>query len=65
MDAAEFVSRSGAEIVEGYSVDTEGQYYPPVFDHTDFVSTFRRLGFEECLRRSETRPRMRLNITKT
>ena len=61
--AVEFAREKGAEIVEGYPVDTIKDNYPPVFAHSGFVSTFKQLGFEECIRRSETRPIMRLKIT--
>jgi GNAT superfamily N-acetyltransferase len=48
----------GAEIVEGYPVDPEGDR-PDPFVWTGLASAFRRAGFREVARRSPTRPVMR------
>ena len=62
--AVDFAGENGANIVEGYPVDTDKKKYPPVFAATGFYSTFKKAGFEECTRRSETRPIMRYIINR-
>ncbi|HKJ51609.1 MAG TPA: GNAT family N-acetyltransferase [Gammaproteobacteria bacterium] len=63
LDAAvEFARGQGAKIVEGYPVEPAKQNYPAVFAWTGTAQTFRRAGFEECLRRSPTRPIMRRSV---
>ena len=49
----------GARVVEGYPVEPRQPALPPVFAATGLASAFRRAGFVEVLRRSETRPIMR------
>ncbi len=58
-EACRHARRRGAEIVEGYPIDPRTRDMPAVFAWTGFVSAFRRAGFKECARRSETRPIMR------
>jgi len=60
--AVEFAAQNGASIVEGYPVDPRHVASPDPFVYTGLVSTFRRAGFSEALRRSETRPIMRYTI---
>jgi GNAT superfamily N-acetyltransferase len=63
LDAAvEFARGRGATIVEGYPVEPTKHDYPAVFAWTGTAQTFRRAGFEECLRRSPTRPIMRRRV---
>ncbi|HKJ52949.1 MAG TPA: GNAT family N-acetyltransferase [Gammaproteobacteria bacterium] len=63
LDAAvEFARERSAKIVEGYPVEPAKQNYPAVFAWTGTAQTFRRAGFEECLRRSPTRPIMRRSV---
>jgi GNAT superfamily N-acetyltransferase len=57
--AVEYVRSQGATVVEGYPVEPRGGRAPDPFVYTGLVSTFRRAGFVECARRSETRPIMR------
>ena len=64
-EAIEFAGQNGARIVEGYPIDTDKENYPPVFAATGFYSTYKKLGFQECTRRSETRPIMRYLINKS
>ena len=49
----------GAEIVEAYPIDPKKGRMADVFVYTGLASTFRKAGFAECARRSETRPIMR------
>jgi GNAT superfamily N-acetyltransferase len=60
--AVEFVRDNGGTIVEGYPVEPKKDHVPEVFAFHGFVSTFRKLGFTECARRSETRPIMRRRV---
>ena len=57
--AVDYVREQGGAVLEGYPVEPRKDQMPTVFAHTGFASTFRRAGFVECLRRSETRPIMR------
>jgi len=58
----EYVKEQGARIVEGYPVEPKKTRMPDAFAYTGLVSTFRKAGFVEVLRRSETRPIMRYLI---
>jgi GNAT superfamily N-acetyltransferase len=60
--AIKYARDRGAKIVEGYPIDTKTNKYPDVFAATGLYSIFIDIGFEECARRSETRPIMRLFI---
>jgi GNAT superfamily N-acetyltransferase len=57
--AVAYAREQGARIVEGYPVEPHQPAMPPVFAATGIASAFRRAGFVEVLRRSETRPIMR------
>lgn len=57
--AADLARARGAEIVEGYPIDTPKSSYPAVYAWTGFVGAFRDAGFVEVARRSDTRPIMR------
>jgi GNAT superfamily N-acetyltransferase len=59
--AVEYAARSGAKIIEGYPVEPKKDT-PDVFVYTGLASAFRKAGFVEVLRRSETRPIMRYFI---
>lgn len=59
--AVAFAQERGARIVEGYPVESR-QDMPAVFAWIGMASTFRRAGFVEVARRSETRPIMRLTL---
>jgi len=61
--AADYVRRHGGKILEGYPVEPRKGKMPDVFAYTGLASAFRKAGFKECARRSETRPMMRLLIT--
>ena len=60
--AAEEARRRGARILEGYPIDPKSGRTADVFVWTGLASTFRRAGFREAVRRSPTRPIMRLLI---
>lgn len=62
MAAADWARDQGASIIEGYPIDTPKEKYPPVYAWTGFVETFKRAGFTEVVRRSETRPIMRKEL---
>jgi GNAT superfamily N-acetyltransferase len=58
----EHVRRRGGKIVEGYPVEPRKGWAPDAFAYTGLVEAFRKTGFSEVLRRSETRPIMRCVI---
>jgi GNAT superfamily N-acetyltransferase len=60
--AVRYVRESGGKIVEGYPVEPRKDQMPDVFAWTGLASSFRKAGFSEQLRRSETRPIMRYEI---
>lgn len=57
--AAAYAEERGARIVEGYPVEPKKGDMPDVFVYTGLASAFRKAGFVEVARRSETRPVMR------
>jgi GNAT superfamily N-acetyltransferase len=60
--AVAYARRKGARIVEGYPVSPRKGRMPDAFAWTGLPATFRKVGFVEAARRSETRPIMRLAI---
>lgn len=60
--AIEYVRKQGGKILEGYPVEPKREKIPDAFAYTGLASTFRKAGFVEVLRRSETRPIMRYVI---
>jgi len=60
--ACSFASQRGASILEGYPIEPSKRLYPAAYAWTGFASVFRRAGFEEVARRSETRPIMRKRL---
>lgn len=60
--AIEHVRKNGGKIIEGYPVEPKKARMPDPFAYTGLVSAFRKAGFVEVLRRSESRPIMRYNI---
>ena len=60
--AVEYARCQGAKIVEGYPVEPKKGSTADVFAYTGLVSAFRKAGFVEVARRSETRPLMRFFI---
>ena len=65
LDAAvEFAGERGARIVEGYPVEPKSEKMADAWAFTGTASAFRRAGFAEVARRSETRPIMRRVVTQ-
>lgn len=60
--AKQHVKKQGGRILEGYPVEPKKNPVPPVFAWTGIAAAFKKAGFKECLRRSETRPIMRAVI---
>lgn len=61
--AIEYAAGRGATIVEGYPVEPKKAKSPDVFVYTGLASAFRKAGFAEVIRRSETRPFTRYFIS--
>ena len=59
--AVDYVKDQGGKIVEGYPVDAKKDM-PPVFIYHGTAAAFKKAGFTEVARRSETRPIMRFFI---
>jgi len=57
--AVEYARSQGARIVEAYPIEPKKDSAPDIYAFTGMASTFRKAGFVEVLRRSETRPIMR------
>ena len=62
--AVQYVRQQGGQIVEGYPNDPKKGPKPDPFVFTGLVSAFRKAGFTEVIRRSETRPIMRYVVGK-
>lgn len=62
--AATFAGERGARIVEGYPVEPKSEKIADAWAFTGTASAFRRAGFTEVARRSETRPIMRRVVTQ-
>lgn len=60
--AVDHARARGARIVEGYPVEPRKKPMPPVFAYTGIAAAYRKAGFKEVARRSETRPIMRRNV---
>jgi len=60
--ALNYAAEQGAKIVEGYPVEPKTGRRPNGFAYTGLASAFRKVGFVEVIRRSETRPIMRYII---
>jgi GNAT superfamily N-acetyltransferase len=60
--AVGYVRDQGGQVVEGYPIVPRKDQVPVVFAFTGFASAFEAEGFVEVLRRSETRPIMRLYL---
>jgi GNAT superfamily N-acetyltransferase len=62
--AAKYAKENGAKIVEGYPVEPHSGTFPEAFAFTGLSSAFKKAGFHEVARRSETRPIMRMNLSQ-
>jgi len=60
--AVEHAAAHGGSVVEAYPVEPYSENMPAAFAWTGTASAFRKAGFTEVLRRSRTRPIMRLEI---
>lgn len=60
--AQRYVGEQGGRILEGYPIEPKKDAIPDAFAWVGLASSFRRLGFEEVARRSETRPIMRYYV---
>jgi GNAT superfamily N-acetyltransferase len=59
-EAVKFCRQSGASVLEAYPIAPKKEKMPDVFAYTGLLATFLKCGFKEVLRRSETRPIVRL-----
>jgi GNAT superfamily N-acetyltransferase len=62
--AVRHARKNGAKIVEGYPVEPKKGRAADAFVWTGTASAFRKAGFEEVARRSETRPIMRYHLKR-
>ena len=60
--AVSYAKDKGARIIEGYPIQPRKETFPVIFAWTGFYSAFKKAGFVEVFRRSETRPIMRYVI---
>lgn len=60
--AVDYVRKRNGKILEGYPVEPKEAQTPDAFAYTGTASAFRKAGFVEVVRRSETRPIMRCVI---
>jgi predicted GNAT family acetyltransferase len=60
--AIDYVAQKGGKILEAYPVEPKKDRAPPAFVWTGLAAGFKKAGFVECARRSETRPIMRYYI---
>jgi GNAT superfamily N-acetyltransferase len=61
--AVAFATSHGASIIEAYPIDPGKPEVPAVFAWTGFTSAFEQAGFVEVVRRSDTRPIMRFEVS--
>ena len=62
--AAREARAHGAECLEGYPVEPKKDSVPDLFVFTGLAGAFRKAGFREVARRSETRPIMRRELKR-
>ena len=62
--AVDYVRRQGGGVVEGYPIEPIKDAVPDIYAFTGLLSTFRKVGFVECARRSPKRPIMRYTIPR-
>jgi len=60
--AIDAAKKNGARIIEGYPIEPKKDQMPDTFAYHGFASVFRKAGFVEVIRRSETRPMMRKTL---
>lgn len=59
-EVVKFASNKKITILEGYPVIPNKKNYPDTFAYTGFYNSFIKAGFHEVIRRSPTRPVMRI-----
>ncbi len=62
--AIRYARTKGARILEAYPVEPKSDKMPDLFAFTGLNSVFRKAGFKEVARRSETRPMLRKELTQ-
>lgn len=60
--AIEHVKKRGGKIVEGYPIEPKDDKIPAVFAYMGLASAYRKAGFKEVRRNSETRPIFRKRV---
>ncbi len=60
--AVKHAKKHRAKIIEGYPTEPKNEKVADTFVYTGFYSSFKKVGFKEVERRSETRPIMRYYI---
>lgn len=60
--AVEFAAKQGARVIEGYPVEPSMEKMPDPFLWHGVPSAYKAAGFSEVLRRSKSRPIMRIEI---
>jgi GNAT superfamily N-acetyltransferase len=60
--AVEFAAKQGAKVIEGYPVEASMEKMPDPFLWHGVPSAYKAAGFREVLRRSKSRPIMRIQI---
>jgi len=60
--AVAHVKDNGGKVVEGYPIEPKKDKMPPAFVWTGLATGFKKAGFSEVARRSQTRPIMRFYI---
>jgi GNAT superfamily N-acetyltransferase len=63
--AVAYATQQGARIIEAYPIEPKATRTADIFAYTGLASSFRRVGFVEVLRRSETRPIMRYRVSES
>ncbi len=58
-EAEKHAKKNGGRILEGYPIEPKTKNYAPAFAYTGLASAYKKAGFSEVARRSETRPIMR------
>ena len=62
--ACAYVRAQGGHVVEGYPIEPRKPEMPDIFAWLGLAAAYRKAGFTEVLRRSETRPIMRRSLGK-
>ena len=57
-----YVKSQGGKIIEGYPIEPREDKMPDAFAWVGLSGAFRKAGFKEVVRRSETRPIMRFTV---